>query len=427
MNQELASRNRSLSIYVIFLGFLAAFGQPLSGLLYDSRLVFLSIYGLRESWLIFGFTILVLATAKSVRNRVRYVKDLFPIVVYVTSIAFALLVLLSEKTPSAMIVFLQFRNLFGFVLLTFVIAHWGTRLDQQLMIRALVAVSVLVLVYSALELFFLFSSGQLISNEIFNKELLEQAKGTRADVGGGLFGGLRVPGSLFNPSQLGMFCVYLIYAGTAGRRCLGNLLIVGLLSLVVIGFSKSAIVMACMLALLRLFGRQFALLALLCFLFSPLILEIFESVLSSYHYASIARHFDGYTSALRLLGTSPFGSGIGSAGELASTLGGFEATAGFESGLGTLITNLGVFGLVLYFALGVHCYRSESAIYFELFALWSVSMFFNEAAMSPHLFVFQALVAASIAGSSKFSTRHESSESSRAGHYTRAGLGMSDS
>ena len=107
--------NRIRSRYVVVLGALAVAGQPIAGLLYEAKIVFLGLYGLRESWLIVGVTFLFLSTAVSIRNKVQTIRDFFPIAVYVVIIAFVLLILLSERMPSGMIIFLQFRNLFGFV------------------------------------------------------------------------------------------------------------------------------------------------------------------------------------------------------------------------------------------------------------------------------------------------------------------------
>ena len=375
--------------FVILTGVLAAFGQVVAGLLYEQPLIFLTLYVLRESWLFAAAVILFLILARSVIGKEITIQSLLVMTVYVVFAAFILLIGLSERTPSIMVIFLQFRNLFGFALAIVFVAAVRPYLDSDLLFRAGLVISVLLIAYSYLELALLFKNGYLISNEFFNKELLEEAKGTRADVGGGVFGALRIPGPLFNPSQLGMFAVYLVYAGTAGARRFNVGLVLLLISVVLLGFSKSAFVMVFMVAVLRLLGRQVALLVLLGFLFAPFILGMVEGIFSDYHLASVSRHFQGYLSAVQLLADKPFGSGVGSAGELASTLGGFEARAGFESGMGTIITNLGVLGVLLYMVSGLFCLLQSRHFYFDMFALWSVSMYFNESAMSPHLFVFQ--------------------------------------
>jgi hypothetical protein len=294
-----------------------------------------------------------------------------------------------------MITFLQFRNIFGFAFALIFAYSIRSHLEADLLFRVGLITAIGVIVYSYLELGVLLRSGYLISDEYFHKTLLEQAKGTRADVGGGIFGVFRIPGPLFNPSQLGIFVVYLIYVGTFGNRKYTAGFIVLLVGVVVLGFSKSAFVMLFVMVLMRFLGRQVGLFLLVGFLFAPLILNSVSELFSEYHLASIARHFDGYVSALQLLAEQPLGTGVGSAGELASTLGGFEAAAGYESGMGTLITNLGIFGLFFYVVVGLFSFLQPNRAYFDFFALWSVSMYFNESAMSPHLYVFQLCIVAS--------------------------------
>lgn len=385
-----------IGLLIIGVGMLSAFGQPLAGLLYEYRVVFLGVYAARESWIVVALAVLLLMSAKTIKDRDDSYLGIFPLIVYMSIVVFALLVLLSERTPSGMILFLQFRNLFGFVLFILFVKYFEERFDVPQLRAALWVVAVGVIGYAALEVLMLLQDGKLLSNEVFNKRLLEEAKGTRADVGGGIIARFRIPGSLFNPSQLGMFAVYLILAGRQKEKVFGFWMTSMLLIVVLIGFSKSAFVMVFMWLLLTMLGRQFALVALLVFMSAPLLLTLMEGVLPAYHYASIARHFEGYTSSIHLLAESPFGTGIGSAGELASTLGGFEAAAGYESGLGTYFTNMGVFGAVIYLSLCAYCFLQANRVYFDLFALWSVGMYFNESALSPHLFVFSGCIAVAL-------------------------------
>lgn len=397
---------RQFTFYTVLLGVLAAFGQPLAGLFYHSNSIFLSIYAIRESWLIVASYLIVVLIARTACGNQHSVVGGFSVVIYITIVLFILLVGITERSPSGMIVFLQFRNIFGFALAIILMDRCRGRFDAEILDRAAKIIAVAIIAYSYAELFGLIKFGQLMSNEIFNKELLEQAKGTRADVGGGLFGYFRIPGPLFNPSQLGMFCVYLIYAGLNRPVSFGKTIVVLLVGIVIIGFSKSALVMLLMLIPLRVFGRQLSLFVLIGFLFSPFILEFLVNILPEYHYASIARHFEGYVSALHVLEKHPLGTGVGSAGELASTLGGFEAGAGFESGMGTILMNLGTIGLLFYFLVGAFCFAQRERVYFDLFTLWSVSMYFNESAMSPHLFIFQFCVVGASLAKKRIDPRH---------------------
>jgi len=400
-------KSRILSGYVALLGILGAFGQPIAGLFHESSVIFLSLYLLRESWIFAAAAILFLLIARTHLSQEVSTRRVFLVATYLVVCVFVLLIGISEPKPSLMIVFLQFRNLFGFAFALVFAYSIRSHLDADLLFRVGLLAAIGVLAYSYLELGLLLKSGYLISDEYFHKTLLEQAKGTRADVGGGLFGVFRIPGPLFNPSQLGIYVVYLIYAGTFGNRKYSVGLILLLVGVVMLGFSKSAFAMLFVMALLRVMGRQVGVFVLLGFMFAPLILNFMSEFLSGYHLASIARHFDGYVSAVRLLAEQPFGTGVGSAGELASTLGGFEAAAGYESGMGTLITNLGIFGILFYVAVGIFSFLQPHRAYFDLFSLWSVSMYFNESAMSPHLFVFQFCIVASAVVSQR-STRQYS-------------------
>ena len=108
---------------------------------------------------------------------------------------------------------------------------------------------------------------------------------------------------------------------------------------------------------------------------------------------SVFLHISGLTAAFRGLIKHPLGSGLGSNSVLAKQFSGFSSNAEVtETGLGMVISQLGIFGLIIYVVYfkklidtSLHIENKKDAV-LVLSLLLSVilNIFFNEVALSPN-------------------------------------------
>lgn len=161
----------------------------------------------------------------------------------------------------------------------------------------------------------------------------------------------RMYGSLISPSQFGAFiatALPLILITTKKRSC--KMLLVFLAILVsLFTFSKAAfLIFAVEFFAYALLSKRIKL-AISGLLFLSILSWI---IMSGYvyihvaHFGSVRFHFWGAIRGFESALFSPFGSGVGAGGTLALVYGGVRA--GLESGVGTIGTNLGIIGLILW-------------------------------------------------------------------------------
>lgn len=108
---------------------------------------------------------------------------------------------------------------------------------------------------------------------------------------------------------------------------------------------------------------------------------------------SVFLHISGLTAAFRSLIRNPLGSGIGSNGVLAGLFSGYSANASItETGLGMIIGQLGIVGLLIFMYFFYSIYKSsarlqdknEKVLCLTLVLSVIANIFFNEVALSPN-------------------------------------------
>lgn len=162
----------------------------------------------------------------------------------------------------------------------------------------------------------------------------------------------RMYGSLISPSQFGAFiatALPLMLITTKKKSCKTLLIFVTIL-ISLFTFSKVAfVILAVELFAYALLSKRI-MLAISSLLFFGILSWI---IISGYifvhiaHFQSVRIHLKGAIGGFEPALFSPFGSGVGAGGTLAAQYGGVRA--GLESGVGTIGTNLGIIGLILYF------------------------------------------------------------------------------
>lgn len=108
---------------------------------------------------------------------------------------------------------------------------------------------------------------------------------------------------------------------------------------------------------------------------------------------SVFLHISGFISSLVSLFYQPFGNGLGSTGVLAKQFSGFSSNSSItETGLGMIIGQLGIIGLIIYVVYFILLFRNinllknvdEKVLCMTLFLSISINILFNEVALSPN-------------------------------------------
>lgn len=360
--------------------FLSLFSHILAGLVWwNSGLVFL-IYMARDVWVLAAFPIAFVLLSK---NRSIPIAALFLFGV----LHFFFSVLVNIHDINSTLAFVQFRNTFGFFSAWLLTGLYIPVVNQALVKRILMFLIFVLVLYCASEIFLMLAYGYELSDKVFSKTLLEGVKGVKANVDAGLFGAHRIGGPLFSPSQLGIYVGYLYFTCRIvfGRKAflLGAMLIV----IEVFAVSKTGMAMVLLSEFMLRFGRRSAVIVVISLVFAPILFSYVAPVISRYHAASMSYHFQGYISGLKNLFEFPFGVGVGSAGTLASVLTDSDLKFGQESGLATILGNIGFTGIFILVGLFVSFYRMKDGLFVKIYTLYIASMLFNENALSPYLYV----------------------------------------
>lgn len=377
--------NSSVQGLIALVAILAAFANPIAGLFWVAPPISMAMFMLRDAWILFAAVIIL----SMMRTRAT---ELFAALFVVGALIFFLSAMLQEGSVGPSILFVQFRNLFGFFL-AWALALWARDYMSPIFsARLLKALGWSVILYCAVELVVLWNTGSLISNTIFHKLELEQIKGTLSNIEAGLLDLFRIPGPLFSPSQLGIFVAYLYFVMRMTPGCRGRWMGLFFWLIQVVAISKTGLVMMLLVEVLVRSGKQLSFTILFSLFFAPFIADLVMDLLPEYHLASVRYHFLGYTSAFEALKDYPFGMGIGNVGTLAAKLQGTSSSAGFESGMGTIVLSFGVFALLVFGGVATYFMALKESWPFKLFVLYCAAMFFNENALSPHLFVAQIVL-----------------------------------
>lgn len=116
-------------------------------------------------------------------------------------------------------------------------------------------------------------------------------------------------------------------------------------------------------------------------------------VYSSLHSTgSVFAHIDGFVNSFSSVFTNPFGYGVGNVGVLATYLGTSANTAVMETGIGAVIAQLGVLGLIIYVCVFIKFLtisnrnrdKRESVLLVTLIFSILANIMFNEVALSPN-------------------------------------------
>lgn len=108
---------------------------------------------------------------------------------------------------------------------------------------------------------------------------------------------------------------------------------------------------------------------------------------------SVFLHISGFTSAITAIFKNPLGDGIGSTGVISKQFSGYTANSDItETGLGMIIGQLGIIGLIIYLAFFKRIFnkckflkeKREKVLCFTLFFSILINIFFNEVALSPN-------------------------------------------
>ncbi len=125
---------------------------------------------------------------------------------------------------------------------------------------------------------------------------------------------------------------------------------------------------------------------------------------------SVFFHISGLRAAIRGIISEPLGSGLGSNGVLARQFSAYSSNAGItETGLGMIIGQLGIVGLVIYVFTYIYLMRGsllvegqrERILCLTLLISIMTNMFFNEVALSPNSCAAYYMIIGAIVGSTK--------------------------
>lgn len=200
----------------------------------------------------------------------------------------------------------------------------------------------------------------------------------------------RMASTFADPVHLGafLFAVYCI-AWHRNKKIIAALMIIGTVMTVSKGAWLGLLIFICVYAYYSFPKSVF-----LCFMgFSGLVGVAFLIYAFRTSANSVFLHISGLVAAFKGLAKNPFGSGIGSNGVLAKQFSGFSINENVtETGLGMVMVQLGIVGLVIYVSYFIYliklcrCITDKRDAIFSLSLLLSIiaNIFFNEVALSPN-------------------------------------------